>query len=147
MHSQPTHRQRACLVAVALLATWMLPVSAARAQNQGLEGELRDLTWVGFQQFQEATRVFVRTSDPVQYKVDTTQDNVVVIILENTRIPIFNNTRLLDTRFFDSPILNIKPKIIEGPSPSVRIEIRMRHKVPFKESQHENVLALDFERR
>jgi colicin import membrane protein len=117
------------------------------AQAQDMEGEIKDLNWVGFQQFQEASRVFVRTTEPVKYSVDTSRPDMVVLVLENTRIPIRNNARFLDTHFFDSPVTFIHPKSIEGPSPSVRIEIRVRQKVPFKEKQSDNVLALDFRRQ
>ena len=114
---------------------------------QDLAAEVKDLNWVGFQQFKQASRVFVRTTEPVKYTIDTSRPNLVVLNLENTRIPIANNARFLDTHFFDSPIVFIQPKVIEGPSPSVRIEIRLRQKVPFVEKQNDTVLALDFQRQ
>jgi colicin import membrane protein len=120
------------------------PWAVARAQN--MEAELKNLDWVGFQQFQEASRVFVRTTEPVKYKINTSRPNIVELLLENTRVPVFNNTRPLDTHFFEGPVLSVRAKPIEGPSQSVIIEIRMRRKVPFKQVQRDNVLALDFER-
>ena len=112
-----------------------------------MENELKDLNWIGFQQFQEVSRVFVRTTEPVKYRVDTSRPNIVELVLENTRVPLTNNTRFLDTRFFDSPVSYIQPKVIEGPSPSVRIAIRLRRNAPHKATQTDNVLALDFERQ
>jgi colicin import membrane protein len=119
--------------------------SAATAQE--LDQEVRELNWIGFQQLKDVSRVFVRTTEPVKYKVDNSRGDVIVILLENTTVPLKNNTRQLDTRFFESPVSYIQAKVIEGPSPSVRVEIRVRRKVPFKEAQTDNVLALDFQRQ
>lgn len=104
------------------------------------------MSWIGFQQFQESSRVFVRTTEKVNYRVDNSRRDMVILILENTRVELKNNTRFLDTRYFDSPVSFIQPKVIEGTSPSVRIEIRLRERVPFKEVQNDNFLALDFDR-
>ncbi len=111
-----------------------------------MEAELKDLTWVGFQQFEEASRVFVRTSDKVTYRVDSSREKMVVLMLENTRIPLKNNRRPLPTQFFESPVLSIVAKPIEGPSQSVDVEIRLRRKVAFQVSQNDTVVALDFKR-
>ncbi len=123
------------------------PIALAQDAAPGMENELKDLNWVGFQQFQEVSRVFVRTTEPVKYRVDTSRPNVIELVLENTRVPLTNNTRFLDTRYFDSPVSFIQPKVIEGPSPSVRIAIRLRRQASYKAVQNDNVLALDFERQ
>ena len=57
-----------------------------------------------------------------------------------------NNRRAIDTSFFDSPVRNTIPKVIEGPSASVRIEIYLRDKVPFEKVQNDNVLSIFFKR-
>ena len=111
-----------------------------------MEAELKDLTWVGFQQLQDASRVFVRTSEKVAYRIDTSREKMIVIVLENTRVPVKNNTRLLDTHFFPSPVVSVQAKPIEGPSQSVNVEIRLRSKVPYNVSQTDTVVALDFTR-
>ncbi len=134
-------RGRLAGVTVLVFALSALPVGA-----QTLDNEIKNMNWIGFQQFQEASRVFVRTTEPVRYRVDTTKPNMVVLILENTRVPLRNNTRFLDTRYFDSPVSFIQAKVIEGPSPSVRIEIHLRERRPFREVQNDTFLALDFER-
>lgn len=113
---------------------------------QDLQSEVKDLEWLGFQQFQGVSRVYVRTTEPVTYRVDSSRVNMVILELQNTRVPSKNNRRPLDTRFFDSPVERIVPTIIEGPSPSVRIELHLRQKVPYKETQNDTFLALDFQR-
>ncbi|MBI3179887.1 MAG: hypothetical protein HYZ27_09520 [Deltaproteobacteria bacterium] len=130
----------------ALLCTLTL-TGAQSAVAQSMEDEVKDMSWIGFQQFKEVSRVLVRTTEPVKYKVDTSKPNLVTLILENVNVPLKNNTRQLDTRFFDSPVRYIQPKVIEGPSPSVRIDIYLRRQVPFKEVQNDNVLSLDFQRQ
>jgi hypothetical protein len=126
------------LVAISL---WGTPALA-----QDMTGEVMDLDWVGFQQFQESSRVFIRTTEPVQFNIDTSQPGMVVVTLANTRIPVRNNRRPLDTRFFSSPVSYIHPKVIEGPSSTVRIEIHLRQRVPFQQVQTDNVLSLYFQR-
>lgn len=131
------------LIRVAVVAA-TLAVIPARAQD--LSAEVKNMSWIGFQQFKESSRVFVRTTEKVNYRVDNSRRDMVILILENTRVELKNNTRFLDTRYFDSPVSFIQPKVIEGTSPSVRIEIRLRERVPFKEVQNDNFLALDFDR-
>ena len=123
-----------------------LSLIASPALAQDLSDELKDVNWIGFQQLADASRVFVRTTEPAKFKIDNSQPNMVVVMLQNTRIPIRNNRRPLDTRYFDSPVRYIRAKVIEGPSASVRIEILLRDKVPFQQVQNDNVLSLFFER-
>jgi len=132
------------LIAAALVAAPVATPSPAR--GQGMEEELKDLTWVGFQQLQDASRVFVRTSDKVAYRVDTSREKMIVLVLENTRVPLRNNRRVLDARFFNSPVVSVVARAIEGPSQSVNVEIRLRNKVPYNVSQTDTVVALDFTR-
>lgn len=122
-----------------------LILSPLAGSAQDLQDEPRDLTFVGFQQYNEASRVFVRTNEAVKFRVDTSKDDLVVLVLENTGVSKSNNLRHLDTRFFKSPVAFIQPRLIEGPSNSVHIEIRLRQKVPFKQVQNDNLLALDFQ--
>jgi hypothetical protein len=124
------------------------PVEGAQGGDvdNDLSGEIKDLNWLGFQQLKEASRVFVRTTEPVRFSIDNSQENLIVVVLENTRIPLRNNRRPLDTQFFNSPVRLVAPKVIEGPSPSVRIEIYLRDKVPFTHNQADNVLSIFFQR-
>jgi colicin import membrane protein len=122
-----------------------LPFLATPTAAQEFENELRDLSFVGFQQYKEVSRVFVRTTDAVKFRVENSRDDMVVLTLENTSATVANNLRHLDTSFFKSPVAMITPKLIEGPSPSVQIEIRLRQKVPYRQSQADNVVNVDFQ--
>ncbi len=111
-----------------------------------IDGALKDMTWVGFQQTLEASRVFIKTNEPVRYHVTEEGDELVVIELENTRIPLRNNQRFLDTHFFDSAVTMVTPREIEGVSRNVRIEIQLRNKVPYRTGRDDNMVYLDFQR-
>ena len=119
---------------------------ALSAGAQNLSSEVKNVEWVGFRQYQEVSRVFVRTTEPVKYRIDRSRPNVVELILENTSVSLKNNLRHLDTRHFQSPVILVQPKLVEGPSPSVHIEIHLRNEVPYKEVQTDNTLSLDFQR-
>ncbi len=130
-----------------LLTTIVLSLFMATTVNaQDLSSEVRDMNWVGFQQFKEASRVFVRTTEAVKYRIDASKPGLVELTLENTDVTKKINTLPLDTRFFDSPVRMISVEILEGVSPSVRIRISLSEDVGFKEVQSDNVIALDFER-
>ena len=127
------------------LSPWILGFfTSLAAHAQDLDTEVKDMTWVGFRYDKGASRVFVKTTEPVKFAVDKSRADVVVLTLDNTRVPWVNNTRPLETQYFVSPITRVDIKPIEGPSPSVRIEIHVRRKADLKESQKDTLLALDF---
>jgi hypothetical protein len=107
---------------------------------------LKHMTWMGFQQTMESSRVFIKTNAPVRFHVTEEGDDLVVLELENTRIPLRNNRRFLDTHFFDTAITMITPREIEGASRNVRIEIQIKSKVPYTSGQDDNMVYLDFQR-
>jgi len=119
---------------------------ASTATAQDLSAEVRDMNWLGFQQFKEASRVFVRTTEPASYRIDASKPGLVELTLENTDVSKKVNTLPLDTRYFDSPVRMVSVEVLEGASPSVRIRITLAEDVGFKEVQSDNVIALDFER-
>ena len=109
-------------------------------------GEEKEVTWIGFAQFEEVSRVFVRTNESVAYRINIATPRTVVLTLENTRLRTTNDANHLDTRYFVSPVKFIQPALVEGTSKSVKITIYLRHAVTFSELQRDNFLALDFER-
>lgn len=108
--------------------------------------EPRNVEFVGFQQFREVSRVFVRLNDPGKFRV-TPHDGVVTLTLENTNCTVANNLRHLDTHLFEGPVLMIQPKLIEGSGTnSVDIDIYLRRSVKVTPSQKDNIIMLDFPR-
>lgn len=62
------------------------------------------LTWPGFQGRQDgASRIFIQTSAPVQYEARA-EPGRYVILFHGLRVPVRNNGRTLETRFFNSPV-------------------------------------------
>lgn len=124
-----------------------LPLQAAPdAAADPFANELKELMSIGYESFGESVRVFVRTSDPVKYTVDTTHPRRIVLILDNCRVPLKNNTRAMNTRFFDGPVMRIQAKPVENPSASVHIEITLRHPTPIKPIVQDTYLALEFQK-
>jgi len=62
------------------------------------------LTWPGFQgRADGASRIFIQTSAPVQYEARS-EAGRYVILFRGLRVPVRNNGRTLETRFFNSPV-------------------------------------------
>ena len=129
-------------IALACISLFIATPTAA----EDLAGELRDLTGIGFQQFQDASRVFVKTTEPVNYQLNDSKPGVVEILLENTQVSKRINTLPLDTRYFKSPVRMVTVELIEGASPTTKIVISLREDAAFQEIRKDTLLALDFSR-
>jgi len=64
------------------------------------------LVWTGFQVTDSGSLVFVQTTAEVELKVENAKGGVTVT-LHNCRIHMRNNSRMLDTRYFASPVERI----------------------------------------
>ncbi|WNG38466.1 AMIN domain-containing protein [Archangium violaceum] len=111
--------------------------------SAGDSSRRKTMTLVGFKQESTASRVFVRTNEPVRYTV-TEGNKEVVLELENTRIIESNNTLPLNTSFFDTAVVSVDPKV--GPSRTVRVAIKLKEQVPFQTHQDGNELSIEFQR-
>ncbi len=118
-------------------------VEPSRPSSSGaVSSRRKTLTLVGFQQQPGASRVFIRTNEPVSYSVSE-QGRSVVLELENTRVDASNNTLPLDTSFFATPVSRVDPS---ASGRDVRITIELRQAAPFQARQEGNVISLDFQR-
>ena len=111
-----------------------------------ISSAVKHMTWLGFQQTSNASRVFIKTNEPVEYRTSEEGDNLVVLELENTTIPLRNNRRFLDTHFFDSAITLITPREIHGVGRNVRVEIQIKRRVPYRVGREDNLVFINFER-
>lgn len=109
-------------------------------------GEMRELVWLGFQNTETVSRVFVKTNEQVSYKVDDKRDDALVLDLFDTRVSHRNYRRPMDTSQFESPVLRVSAEELEGAGRQVRIEIKLRNKVPYEVKQEGEVLSIDFKR-
>ncbi|OJT20692.1 hypothetical protein BO221_31175 [Archangium sp. Cb G35] len=100
------------------------------------------MTLVGFRPAPSGSRVFVRTNEPVSYNV-TEGNKEVVLELENTRISESNNTRSLNTSFFDTAVVSVDAD--PGPSRTVRVAIKLKEQVQFETRQNGNEVSIEFQ--
>jgi colicin import membrane protein len=119
------------------------PVSPTPATVASTAGKRRTLEIVGFQQQAGASRVYIRTNEPVRYKVSEGRKEII-LELENTQIGKGNNTRALDTSFFDTAVARVDPAV--GPDRSVRVSIKLKTDVPVQTRQEGNTISLEFAR-
>ncbi|EAU66014.1 hypothetical protein STIAU_4841 [Stigmatella aurantiaca DW4/3-1] len=113
------------------------------AAAPGISARRKTLEIVGFQQRASSSRVYIRTNERVQYKVSQS-DREIILELENTQIGKGNNTRALDTSFFDTAVSRVDP--LAGPGRSVRVSIRLKEPVSVQTRQEGNTISLDFPR-
>lgn len=129
-----------------LLASLLLGAFAHSTAEAVPSGELHDLEWIGFQNTADGSRIFLRTNEPVQYRVTDKGDALIIVDLFNTRIGNRNQRRPLDTSQFDTAIMEVKAEELEGASRQVRLEIKLRTKVSYEAKQDDRALNLDFKR-
>jgi len=67
------------------------------------------LTWSGFMMTDHGSRVFLQFTQPVQYSLTESAKEVVVTV-KGTRIHKRNNGRMVNTRFFATPVLKVQAK-------------------------------------
>jgi len=121
------------------------PADAPEDAKEDLDSEVKDMVYVGFQQLPDVARVFVRTSDPIKYTIDNSKPGVIVLVLDNAKVPVFNNTRPLISEYFHGPVTLIEAKPQNDVSPSVRVEIHTRSPyATYKHSQKDTQVNVDF---
>lgn len=80
-----------------------------RTQRHGHDGSANTLTWIGFQPFEETTRIFLQTGRPAQYQVEESPDGLTVTLrLRDTRVELSNFRRGLDTSYFGRSVSNVE---------------------------------------
>ncbi|KFA90084.1 hypothetical protein Q664_30695 [Archangium violaceum Cb vi76] len=114
----------------------------AQGDSADVSSRSKVMTLVGFRPAPSGSRVFVRTNEPVSYNV-TEGNKEVVLELENTRISESNNTRSLNTSFFDTAVVSVDAD--PGPSRTVRVAIKLKEQVQFETRQNGNEVSIEFQ--
>lgn len=116
-----------------------------RHQERGRKAKKpNQLVWLGYQPFAQGSRVFLQTSVKPAYTVVTMEDGMTVVIeLMNTKIPLYNNQRNIDTSFFPKAVTSIDAAVLS--KKRVQITITLRERVPFHVSSQNEYLFIDFE--
>ncbi|MBM7115122.1 AMIN domain-containing protein [Archangium primigenium] len=115
-------------------------VAPEQGTRAAVSSRRKTLALVGFRQVSGGSRIFLRTDEPVRYSVSKAE-RTVVLELENTRVDV-NNTRPLDTSFFDTAVNRVEAD--PGPAQTVRVTIRLKQQVPFQTHQEGNELSIEF---
>jgi len=98
------------------------------------------ITWIGFKQFKDYSRVFIKTNSPVDYSVRESE-NEIILDLKNTTNPLANNRRSLDTSFFSSAPVRITPISVDK---SVKIKITLKAQSNYKVMTAGSMITVDF---
>jgi len=137
-HTQiPEIREREGLPTVALVGAKRTesgerpPHALERPRARALAAGHAAITGIGFRP-QAGGEVIVRSDRPLQYGVSSS-DRAVLLHLPNAAIPVANNRRPLDTRFFGGPVQRVVPQEVKGGT-EVRIELREPAEVHLNQS-------------
>jgi hypothetical protein len=73
------------------------------------------LVWTGFQMTATGSRVFLQTTQPVQFDLNEgaakkSGKSVLAVLLRGCRIHMANNRRKIDTRFFATPVAGVSAR-------------------------------------
>ncbi len=107
--------------------------------------DLKEITWIGFKQMADRSRVFVRTNEAASYRITMSPDNKMILTIFNAAIvsPIWN--RPLNTEYFAGPVVEIRPETLGDITPSVQVIISLRGELPPYEVRQEDALIyIDF---
>lgn len=127
---------------VALVGRRQRPAAAAPGVSRRIalaDPARRAITGIGFRP-NGGGEVIVRSDQPLEYGISG-EGNAVLLHLPSAKIPIANNRRALDTRFFGGPVERVVPLPVPGGT-DVRIELR-RH-AEYQLAQSGSVLTVSF---
>ena len=109
------------------------------------------LVWTGFQMTATGSRVFLQTTQPVQFDLrdgaaKKSGKSTVAVLLRGCRIFMANNRRKIDTRFFATPVSGVSARQ-RGRDVEIRVVMRERAEaVPHSETGPDGTqfVVLDF---
>ena len=101
------------------------------------------VTWIGFQPFDQSTRIFVQTGGSAQYTVQTSPDNMTITVqIQDTRLSLSNFGREIDTSWFERPVTSIQA---QRAGSGVDIVVALREAAEYTVTQSGEYLFIDFE--
>jgi colicin import membrane protein len=103
----------------------------------------KTLSLVGLRFNNGGTSVFVRTNEPVSYRVSE-RPNGLVITIENTRIRRRNDTRPLDAEYFDTPVAKVRASQNRG---DVEVNIDLKAHAAYQATQTGPEVELSFSKQ
>lgn len=99
------------------------------------------LTWVGFQPKKDGSaRIFLQTASSADYS-QSSDAKKIMITLSNTKIPLRNFSRFIDTRFFNNNVKRIESKQMGS---DVLVTISLKESASPSVEKDGNYLYLNF---
>ncbi len=112
-------------------------------QREGLRSRSSRLTWVGYQRMQDKSRVFLQVFDTPAFEVVRgNRDGQLIIVLKDTRIPLSNFRRALDSRWIPRSVSSIRARTVGR---DTQVLIQLRRAVEFSVSLDGSYLNIDFD--
>jgi len=102
----------------------------------------RHITGIGFRPVRGG-EVIVRSDHPLVYGISG-DDGALLLHLPSAAIPLLNNRRPLDTRFFEGPVSRVVPMQVAG---GVDVRIELREHAEYQLEQSGSVLTVTFSSR
>lgn len=132
-----------CLaLAVGLALGW-----AFDAQAQDSVNAEQVINFIGFQQLEDASRIYIRTDVTPSYRVERPDEQTIEVVFNAADVAVNRLLLPIDTRFFDSPITDITPVRIEGASQNtIRVTVRLRTATEYFTSLKDSTVFLTFKR-
>jgi hypothetical protein len=118
--------------------------SAPRQRTVAMaEPSRRSITGIGFRP-RALGQVIVHSNQPLEYGVSGGDNNALLLHLPSAGIPLANNRRALDTRFFGGPVQRVVPLAVPGGT-DVRIELSEH--ADYQLEQSGSILTVTFSAR
>tara|TARA_B100000029_G_scaffold448328_1_gene470773 strand:- start:1176 stop:1751 length:576 start_codon:yes stop_codon:yes gene_type:complete len=109
------------------------------------QGARTQVSWIGYQQLAEASRVFIKTDRLSVFTAYYEKPLKVVIEFPGATIPLKNNARQLDTEHFNSPVSRVRI-VNDKKSKSVKVVVDLKRTVGYIYQQDGPYVLIDFER-
>ena len=118
-----------------------IPAPAPTQTATDFDAGPRVLTYVGFRQKASTSEVFIRLDARARYKVIAAGPERVILELYDTHVNVKNNTRALDTSFFESAVTRVQA-VPSGKT--TKVEIDLRETVPYEVKRIGSTISLEF---
>ena len=127
---------------VGVAFAWAVDAHAQEAANAD-----QVINFIGFQQLEDASRIYIRTDVTPSYRVERPDEQTIEVVFNAAEVAVKRLLLPIDTRFFETPVLDITPIRIEGASQNtIRVTIRLRSATEYFTAIKDSTLFLTFKR-
>lgn len=117
----------------------------ARHQRRAENGGRNVLTWIGYQPFEDYTRIFIQTGRMADYQVTESPDGLTLTVrLRSTEISLSNFRRDIDAAFFGRAVTNITATPAGGGATDVVIELFEPSDYTIATAENSDYIFIDF---